>query len=76
MRKAIIVLAILTACSSGGGWSDSQRDDFIAGCESSGSSHADCACLQEKLEEAHPDLDDPADLDQAEVVELTKECVG
>jgi hypothetical protein len=76
MKKAIVVLAFLTACGGGGGWEDAQRDEFIAGCESSGTSNALCKCMQEKVEAAHPDLKDPADLDQTEVAEIAKECAG
>jgi hypothetical protein len=31
--------------------------------------------MQEKLEASHPDLKDPADLSQDEVVKIAKECV-
>lgn len=76
MRKTIIALTVLTACGGGSGWSDSQAQEFIDGCTSTGQSDALCTCIQEKLEAAHPDLKDPADLDQAEVVDFTKECAG
>jgi hypothetical protein len=76
MKKAIIVLAVLTACGGGSGWSDAERQDFIDGCEAGGQNTENCTCMQEKLEDAHPELQDPADLDQDEVIEIAKECVG
>ena len=78
MRKAIVILVILAACggSSDEGWGADAREEFIAGCESSGSSTEDCTCLQEKLEAEFPEADDPADFDQEVVAEVTKECAG
>ncbi len=77
MRKAIVILTILAACGGGDdGWGADAREEFIAGCESSGSSTEQCTCLQEKLEAEFPDAEDPADFDQDVVAEVTKECAG
>ena len=76
MKKAILVLLILASCGGDEGWSDQARTDFVAGCVDGGAEESLCECLQEKLEAAHPDLDDPADLDQSEVVDFTKECAA
>lgn len=76
MKRAIVVLMIFAACGgSSDGWSGQDRTDFVAGCTDSGGAEDTCKCVQEKLEARHPDLNDPADLDQDEIVELTKECV-
>lgn len=77
MRKAIVVLTILAACGgSDEGWTAEAREEFVAGCESSGNTNENCTCLQEKLEAEYPDAEDPADFDQAKVVEISKECAG
>ena len=76
MRKAIVVLTVLAACSSGSGWSDSERADFIAGCEGSGQTTELCTCAQKKIEAAHPDGDEVADLTKDEMVDVAKECAG
>lgn len=78
MRKAIVVLTILAACggSSDEGWGAEAREEFIAGCESSGNTNENCTCLQEKLEAEYPDAEDPADFDEAKVVDFSKECAG
>lgn len=78
MRKAIVVLTILAACggSSDEGWGASAREEFIAGCESSGNAKENCTCLQEKLEAEFPEAEDPADFDQDVVAEVTEECAG
>ena len=52
------------------------REEFIAGCESSGNTNENCTCLQEKLEEEYPDAEDPAEFDQDKVAEISKECAG
>jgi hypothetical protein len=75
MKKAILVLMIMASCGGDEGWSDQARRDFVAGCVDGGAEQSMCECLQEKLEAAHPGLEDPADIDQAEVVEFTQECV-
>jgi hypothetical protein len=76
MKKAILVLMILTSCGGDdGGWDDQARTDFIAGCTDAGSPEDVCKCLQEKLEEANPDLETPEDIDQAQVAEFTRECI-
>ena len=78
MRKAIAIVAltILAACGGGDeeGWSDANRNDYIAGCESSGTSTESCECAADKLEEAYPDLQDPADIDPDKLVEVAEEC--
>jgi hypothetical protein len=75
MKKAILVLLILAACGgSDGGWSEQARTDFVAGCTDNGGAEDTCKCVQEKLEARHPDLTDPADLDQDEITELVGEC--
>lgn len=79
MRKAIaiVVLAVLGACGGGDeGWAASDREEFIAGCESSGASNEVCTCMQEKLEAEYPDAEDPADFVSDKVDEFAKECVG
>lgn len=76
VRKAIVILTVLAACGGSSGWPDSQRQEFIDGCESTGQSNADCTCVQEKLEAAHPDMRNPDDLDTDEIVDFTKECVS
>ena len=79
MRKAIavVVLAMLAACGGGDeGWGASAREEFIAGCESSGNTNESCTCLQEKLEAEYPDAEDPADFDQDKVAEFSQECAG
>ena len=75
LSKAIVALAILAACSGSSGWSESQRSDFVAGCTSKGQSESNCVCMQKKVEAAHPDLKDPADLDQDELVRFAEECI-
>lgn len=75
MKKAFLVLLFLVSCGGDEGWSDQARRDFVAGCVDGGAEEAMCECLQEKLEAAHPDLVDPSDLDQGEVVEFTQECI-
>jgi hypothetical protein len=75
MRKAVVVLLIFAACGGdGGGWSEQARTDYIAGCEDSGAPRDLCECVQQKLEARHPDLDDPTDIDQGEVVEFSQDC--
>jgi hypothetical protein len=77
VRKAIVVLAVLASCGGGDeGWGADARAEFIAGCESSGNSNEDCACLQEKLEAEYPDAEDPADFEQSTVAEFAEECGG
>ncbi|MDQ3954329.1 MAG: hypothetical protein M3285_02105 [Actinomycetota bacterium] len=78
MRKAIVVLTILAACGGSGdeGWGADEREEFIAGCESSGNSNETCTCLQEKLEAEYPDAENPDEFDQEKVDEIAKECVG
>ena len=78
MRKAIVILTVLAACggSSDEGWGAEAREEFIAGCESSGNTNENCTCLQEKLEEEYPDVEDPAEFDQDKVAEISKECAG
>ena len=76
MRKAIAALLIFAACGGGNeGWSDQARTDYIAGCVDAGSPRDACECVQEKLEAAHPDLDNPADINQDEVAGFIEECV-
>jgi hypothetical protein len=76
MKKAILVLMVLASCGGDeAGWGEQARTDFIAGCTDAGSPQDVCECLQEKLEEANPDLETPEDIDQEQVVEFTKECI-
>jgi hypothetical protein len=78
MKKAIVILAFLTACGGSNGWSDSQRNDYLAGCEDGGADHNLCVCMQEKVEAAYPDPDklpDSAELN-AKSTEWAKECVA
>ncbi|HEV2755123.1 MAG TPA: hypothetical protein VG318_05025 [Actinomycetota bacterium] len=58
------------------GWGAEAREEFIAGCESSGNTKESCSCLQEKLEERYPDAEDPDEFDQEEVVGFAEECAG
>ena len=80
MKKAIAIvcLAVFAACggSDDEGWGAAARDEFIAGCESSGNSNEHCTCLQEKLEAEYPDAEDPADFDNDKVTEFAEECAG
>ena len=76
MKKAILVLMILVSCGGDdAGWDEQARTDFIAGCTDAGSPEDVCQCLQEKLEEANPDLESPEDIDQGQVAEFTRECI-
>lgn len=75
MKKAILVLMILVSCGGDEGWGDQARTDFIAGCTDAGSPQDVCECLQEKLEEANPELEDPSDIDAEQVADFTRECV-
>ncbi len=81
MKKAIVVLMTLvfTACGGDDGWAEQDRIDFVAGCENGGAPTGVCECVQEKLEEAFPDIsefeDDP-DLLASEAAKFQTECSG
>lgn len=80
MKRAIAVAVLalamtLASCGGDEGWADEDRAAFVAGCVDGGAPEAACECVQEKVEAAHPDLPDPTDLEQAEIVKFTKECV-
>lgn len=71
MRKAIIILVVLTACGSSG-WSDAEKDAFQQSCEqASGGKTAICACALEKAQEAE---DNPEDLSTQQTLDIAKEC--
>jgi hypothetical protein len=75
MKKAFLVLLILASCGGDDGWSEQARTDFVAGCVDGGAPQDVCECVQEKYEEAHPEIQDPDEIDQAEIVDFTKECI-
>ena len=72
MRKAVLILVVLAACSSGGGWSDAEKEAFTDSCEAaSGGLVAVCACALEKAQEK---ADTPEDLTTDEQVQIGEEC--
>lgn len=81
MRRALLVVSIfvmvfLVACSSEEGWGAEAREEYIAGCESSGASNEVCTCMADEMEAKYPDADDPADFEQAEVTKAAEKCAG
>ena len=80
MRRALMFVVILAtvflvACGGDEGWDAEAREEFIAGCESSGTPNEACVCMQEKLEAKYPDAEDPADFEQGDVTTFAKECL-
>ena len=76
MRKWIVVLTLLVACS-GGGFSDSDKDDFVAGCTEGGADAAVCECAWEKITEEWDSSSEAEDDPEftAKITDFTTECV-
>jgi hypothetical protein len=71
VRRAIVILLVLGACSSSG-WSDAEKNAFQKSCEqASGGKTAICACALEKAQAAE---DSPEDLTQAQTLDIAKQC--
>ncbi|HET7482645.1 MAG TPA: hypothetical protein VFK89_07280 [Actinomycetota bacterium] len=78
MRKWIVVLAFLTACSGGGGFSDQDKTDYLAGCHDSGGSEEVCNCAWDKITEtwdSSKEAQDDPDF-STKVAEFGRECAA
>lgn len=80
MRRALMIVMIfavvfLVACGGDEGWDAEAREEFIAGCESSGTPNEACVCMQEKVEAKYPDIESPDEIEQADVLAIAKECI-
>lgn len=74
MKKALLVLMVLGACSRGG-WPEEERVAFMENCErTSGGQSETCACLLEKVEDRYPDINDAGSLSIAEMTQFASEC--
>jgi hypothetical protein len=81
MKRAVIALIFLVACGGNGGWSESERRDFIAGCTSEVPQEFTdeqraklvelCQCSAEKAEESGID---PAEFTESDATEFAQEC--
>jgi hypothetical protein len=82
MKRAVIVLVFLVACGGSGAWSNSQREEFMAGCtdaapvdftEDQLAELTDlCECSAEKAEDAG--IDDPDEITEAKANEWAQAC--
>ena len=83
MKKAVIVLAFLVGCGGdGGGWSESEREAFIAGCtDQAPEDFTDdqraqlddlCECSADKAEEEG--IEDSEEITPAMAGEWAQEC--
>ena len=76
MRRWIVILTLLAACS-GGGFSEDDKSEFIAGCQEGGGTESACACVWDKIEaewDSSSEAEDDADF-TTKVTEFTTECV-
>lgn len=76
MRKWIVILTLLVACS-GGGFSEDDQSDFIAGCMDGGGTESACQCVWDKIEaewDSDAEAEDDSDF-QTKVTEFTTECI-
>ncbi len=69
---ATIVVGFLSGC--GGGLSEQDRTDFVAGCVSTGSSQSQCECMLEFLE--GEGVTSPEDLTPELQTEAATSCAG
>ena len=81
MRRALMFVVIfavvfLVACGGDDGWDAEAREEFIAGCESSGTPNEACVCMQEKVEAKYPDIESPDEINQADVTAIAEECLN
>lgn len=75
MKKAIIILTVLAACGGSSGWSDEDREAFVAGCEDGGAPNDLCVCVAEKMEAEYPDeIPDDTEI-AAKTTEFAQECL-
>lgn len=72
MKKALVVLVVLTACSQG--WTASNRATFVDDCSESGKVYpSECACVQRELEERGYTPGDVENFDSESDTELNDE---
>ncbi|MGH2730885.1 MAG: hypothetical protein ACRDJI_09800 [Actinomycetota bacterium] len=82
MKRAVIGLVFLVACGGNGGWSHSQKAEFMAGCtDAAPEDFTDeqlaqltdlCECSAEKAEEEG--IDDPEEITEAKASQFVQEC--
>lgn len=71
MKKAILILVLLTACGNSA-WPQSEQDAFMENCEiTSGGQTSVCECALEKAQEAESD---PNDITAGQMVDIAGEC--
>ena len=82
MKRIVVVLVFLVACGGNGGWSESQKEEFLAGCtDQAPEDFTDdqlaqltdlCECSAEKAEEEG--IDDPEEITPAMSAAWAQEC--